>query len=102
MGRLVDADALWMDVIHSVDYCDDILEFIERQPTVEPDQKKGQWVEIPLKNTVNPITGKPYMYRGCSECGAPIPTDSALDYIHESELQFCYSCGARLSKDEDR
>ena len=33
--RLIDADALWMDVIRSVDYCDDILEFIERQPTVE-------------------------------------------------------------------
>ena len=35
MSRLIDADALWMDVIRSVDYCDDILEFIERQPTVE-------------------------------------------------------------------
>lgn len=34
--RLIDADALWMDVIHSMDYCDDILEFIERQPTIEP------------------------------------------------------------------
>ena len=33
--RLIDADALWMDVIRSVDYCDDILKFIERQPTVE-------------------------------------------------------------------
>lgn len=35
--RLIDADALWMDVIHSMDYCDDILEFIERQPTIEPE-----------------------------------------------------------------
>ena len=40
MGRLIDADVLWMDVIHSVDYCDDILEFIERQPTVE------QWIPL--------------------------------------------------------
>ena len=38
--RLIDADALWMDVIRSVDYCDDILEFIERQPTVE----QQQWI----------------------------------------------------------
>lgn len=38
--RLIDADALWMDVIRSVDYCDDILEFIERQPTVE----QSHWV----------------------------------------------------------
>ena len=38
--RLIDADALWMDVIRSVDYCDDILEFIERQPTVE----QSHWI----------------------------------------------------------
>lgn len=40
MSRLIDADALWMDVIRSVDYCDDILEFIERQPTVE----QSHWI----------------------------------------------------------
>ena len=39
--RLIDADALWMDVIRSVDYCDDILEFIERQPTVE---QQPHWI----------------------------------------------------------
>lgn len=33
-GRLIDADTLWMDVIHAMDYCDDILEMIEQQPTV--------------------------------------------------------------------
>lgn len=32
--KLIDADALWMDVIRSMDYCDDILEIIERQPTI--------------------------------------------------------------------
>ena len=45
MSRLIDADALWMDVIHSMDYCDDILEFIERQPTIEPEQKK-EWTPV--------------------------------------------------------
>ena len=39
--RLIDADALWMDVIHSMDYCDDILEMIENQPTIE---QKLQWI----------------------------------------------------------
>ena len=39
--RLIDADALWMDVIHSMDYCDDILEMIESQPTIE---QKSQWI----------------------------------------------------------
>ena len=39
--KLIDADALWMDVIHSMDYCDDILEIIERQPAVEPLNKES-------------------------------------------------------------
>lgn len=33
--RAIDADALWMDVMRSIDYCDDFLEIIERQPTIE-------------------------------------------------------------------
>ena len=37
--RLIDADALWMDVIHSMDYCDDILEMIESRPTIQPEQR---------------------------------------------------------------
>ena len=32
MMKLIDADALWMDVIHAMDYCDDFLEFIDRMP----------------------------------------------------------------------
>ena len=32
--RLIDADALWMEVIHTLDYCDDILEIIEHQKTI--------------------------------------------------------------------
>ena len=39
--RLIDADALWMDVIHSMDYCDDILEMIESQPTIA---QESQWI----------------------------------------------------------
>ena len=39
--RLIDADALWMDVIHSMDYCDDILEMIDSQPTID---QKSQWI----------------------------------------------------------
>lgn len=34
--RLIDADALWMEIIHTMDYCDDILEIIEHQKTIEP------------------------------------------------------------------
>lgn len=36
--KLIDADALWFDVMRSIDYCDDFLEIIERQPTIEPER----------------------------------------------------------------
>lgn len=39
--RLIDADALWMDVIRSMDYCDDILEMIESQPTIA---QESRWI----------------------------------------------------------
>lgn len=44
MSRLIDADALWMDIIHAMDYCDDILEIIEQQPTVESERRTGKWI----------------------------------------------------------
>ena len=30
--KLIDADALWMEFIHRMDYCDDILEIVEEMP----------------------------------------------------------------------
>ena len=55
--RLIDADALWKDVTTRIEeYCDiaDLIEIIERQPTIEPEQRwiprktalpeKGQYV----------------------------------------------------------
>lgn len=37
--RLIDGDALWVEIIHRMDYCDDILEIIESMPTIEPEQR---------------------------------------------------------------
>ena len=52
--RLIDADGLWMDIIRSMDYCDDILEFIEKQPTITTNKEKnmieGKWITIDFKN----------------------------------------------------
>ena len=60
------------------------------RPAVE-----ARWVELP-RNTPNPITGKCGVYVGCSNCHAPLPTDSFLDYLRESDSNFCYSCGAKM------
>ena len=52
--RLIDADGLWMDIIRSMDYCDDILEFIEKQPTITTNKEKNmseeKWITIDFKN----------------------------------------------------
>lgn len=50
MSRLIDADALWMDIIHSMDYCDDILEIIERQPTIEPEKQVARDIATIIEN----------------------------------------------------
>ena len=33
-ARLIDAEALYMDIIHRFDYCDDFLEMLEDAPTI--------------------------------------------------------------------
>ena len=48
--RLIDADALWMDIIHSMDYCDDILEIIERQQTIETEQQVARDIATIIEN----------------------------------------------------
>lgn len=40
--RLIDADALYKDIIRSMDYCDDILEIIEKQPTIKRKKRESQ------------------------------------------------------------
>ncbi len=50
--------------------------------------KRGKWITIRLNNGGS--------YTGCSCCEAPIPTDTMLDYIPESESKYCYSCGAKM------
>jgi len=66
-----------------------VAECIDRQKSV------GTWIEI-RRNDVNPITGRCGVYVGCSECGAPLPTDSMLDFIDESDCKFCYNCGTKM------
>ena len=39
-ARLIDAEALYSDIIHRFDYCDDFLEMLEEAPTIfEEDEK---------------------------------------------------------------
>ena len=60
--------------------------------------KHGKWVRI-NRGYRNPLTGTDGVYIGCSNCRAPIPTDSLLDYLDQSECAFCYSCGAKMEEE---
>lgn len=70
------------------------LEPADVQPVV-----RGEWVEMKRKD-VNPLTGRSGVYVGCSKCGCPIPTDNALDFIDESEVNICYNCGADMRPEQ--
>ena len=60
--------------------------------------RHGKWVRI-NRWYLNPLTGTDGVYIGCSNCRAPIPTDSLLDYLDQSECAFCYSCGAKMEEE---
>ena len=82
--------------VHGEKGCKAIVSRLQQiQPANVRPMPKAQWVELP-RNTPNPITGKCGVYIGCSNCHAPLPTDSFLDYLNESDSRFCYSCGAEM------
>lgn len=82
--RLIDGDALWMEVIHRMDYCDDILEIIESMPTIEP-ERTGKWIRHPEQRNI--YGGKTIE---CSEC----QTKYVVQYIEDEK--YCRNCGARM------
>lgn len=94
MPRYIDADALWMDIIHNMDYCDDVLEYIEAQPTADVvERKKGKWITDKYGNVV------------CSECGWCAPqimtgciANRHLDY---DKSDFCWHCGSDNREEND-
>ena len=85
MGRLIDADKLWVEIIRRMDYCEDILEIIKKQPTVE--RKKGKWV----------ADEKRFGDDGyhCDQCGAILEGDALI----WRNNYYCYHCGADMRKD---
>ncbi len=91
MSRPIDADALWMDIIHCMDVCDDILEIIERQPTIEPERKTGNW----LPDNINYYEER-YV---CSECKISYKVDTCMG---EPLWNFCPNCGADMRQEGER
>lgn len=84
--RLIDADALYKAITSSIDYCEDILEIIDRQPTAEA--KKGKWI----KNYEDKDLYTVWWYE-CSECECE-PVNGML-------TAFCPYCGADMRGEKE-
>ena len=82
--RLVDADALLRDIekYHVSD--GKFQHWVQIQPTIEPERKKGKWIPHPGGKFV----GFPYMHYKCDQC---------RDFEPE-ERNFCPNCGSQMER----
>lgn len=83
--RTIDADALYKDICRAYDECGDILEIIDKQPTIQP--QKGRWLKDEEASSVHvePI----YV---CSACN----NMDAWGDAERDTFKFCPNCGARM------
>ena len=84
--RTIDADALYKDICRAYDECGDILEIIDKQPTIEP--RKGKW-----ETDSYPMDDGEYLMTRCTACG------TAYEYGHNEN--YCGFCGADMRGGED-
>ena len=79
--RLIDADKLWKDITTNIEECADILEIIEKQPTIEAEPvRHGKWLSSP--------TGWIY----CSVCHREPPGET------NQRSEYCPNCGAKMDE----
>lgn len=64
-------------------FCQDI----DEQPTIEPERKKGKWIEFPNHNAYK-----------CSECGRVIETTDGKHFVYK-HFPFCH-CGCKMEGEQ--
>lgn len=104
--RLIDADAFeclsWEDGEHGTTFDDGVIwmcELIDKQPTVKPEQKYGEWVRHYDKQFLI----DPDMCRGgvrCTSCG--YKTYNKMHLILGCKFKYCPNCGAYMRKDKKK
>lgn len=89
--RLIDADFLKEDLTRFYDGEVTARQLIDKQPTVETEQKKGRWVTV----------GERYVK--CSECGLETTKNElrGIALFGENEPYFCPNCGADMRKENE-
>ena len=96
--RKIDADALKEEIDYyireagwgetrneALRWC---LEFIDNQPTIEPERKKGKWI----KTGQSFIFPEKFRNYSCSECGYD---------VDKTKFNFCPNCGAYIMEEQD-
>ena len=95
-GRLIDADALknefpkdsdWEYPVNTNEY---VCEMIDAQPTIEPERKTGEWLE--LTNTNHTYV--------CSVCGRMLVNITDGKNTVTKNYPFCH-CGADMRGEHD-
>ena len=84
--RPIDADALIENKFKNDISYKAFVNLIKRQPTIEPERKKGRWVSIDRR------------YVKCSECGLETTKNElrGIALFGENEPNFCPNCGADM------
>lgn len=101
MNRLIDADALIAEM-HNVILEDGedrkiFYEVIERQPTIEPERKNGEWMEFDSDEDRYDIIK-------CPCCKHTFTVDSFhwtdIGFVKD-DFKFCPNCGADMRGEQD-
>lgn len=82
--RVIDADELKKQLLdyftYSMQLCAEISDFIDNAPTIEPERKKGKWIE----------DDEGYFY--CDQCGK-------YPAYQITQSDCCPNCGADMRED---
>lgn len=71
-------------------YKSDAISSIESLPSVQPERKKGKWIEA------HDTSGHDYFR--CSKCGTYIET---IFFANDYEVNFCPNCGADMMENKE-
>ena len=88
--RAIDADALKEDLTRFYDNEVTARKLIDEQPTIQPEPKRGKWIEAESQCGIK-----------CSKCGYPVDDFChSIDYIDlDYTPNYCPNCGRGMREE---